>query len=123
VVGAILGAALGAIMHGAMGGRRDFVSVSRTEAERYEVMADDEVAEEAERLLEVLPARAPEPRAGAGVFNHWADARRAVGPLSREVMPSPGRREPHAVLRVAALHRAPAASVSMLSRLSSRRIR
>jgi hypothetical protein len=42
---------------------------------------------------------------------------------SRELMPSPGRPEPYAVLRVPALHRAPAVGVSMLSRPSSPRLR
>jgi hypothetical protein len=56
VAGAIFGAILGALAHSARGGERDFASVSRTEAERYELMVDDEVAAEAERLLDAIPA-------------------------------------------------------------------
>lgn len=56
VAGAIFGAVLGALAHSAMGGRRDFASVVRTEAERYEVMVDHEVADEAQQLLDRMPA-------------------------------------------------------------------
>jgi hypothetical protein len=41
--GAIFGAVFGALAHSAMGGSRDFASVARTEAERYEVQVDEEV--------------------------------------------------------------------------------
>lgn len=51
-IGALLGAMLGAADHAATGGRRDFTSVGRMEAERYEVMVDDELARDAARLLE-----------------------------------------------------------------------
>lgn len=62
VLGALLGAVLGALSHAATGGRRDFASVSGMQAERYEVMADPEVAERARGLLtEKLPARRSEP--------------------------------------------------------------
>jgi heat induced stress protein YflT len=59
VAGAIFGAIFGALAHSAMGGRRDFASVTRTEAERYELMVDNEVADEAKRLLDSMPAGAP----------------------------------------------------------------
>ena len=54
VLGAILGAIIGLISHAASGGRRDFSSVGSMEAERYDVLADEEVAEEAQRLLSGL---------------------------------------------------------------------
>jgi hypothetical protein len=54
VLGAILGAIIGLISHAASGGRRDFSSVGGMEAERYDVLADEEVAEEAQRLLSGL---------------------------------------------------------------------
>jgi hypothetical protein len=38
-----------------MGGSRDFASVARTEAERYEVQVDEEVADEAQELINALP--------------------------------------------------------------------
>ncbi|MDP8950798.1 MAG: glycine zipper family protein [Actinomycetota bacterium] len=51
IFGAILGAILGLIAHALSGGQRDFSSVGGMEAGRYNVMADEEVAEEASRLL------------------------------------------------------------------------
>ena len=52
VTGAVLGATFEAIWHAAQGGRRDFSSIAGTYAERYELQADDEVADEAGRLLD-----------------------------------------------------------------------
>jgi heat induced stress protein YflT len=49
--GALVGAFIGLGLHALMRGRRDFVSVAGMRAEGYEVVADDEVAEEAARLL------------------------------------------------------------------------
>ena len=54
VFGAIIGAIIGLISHAASGGRRDFSSVGGMEADYYNVMADEEVAEEAQRLLSGL---------------------------------------------------------------------
>ncbi len=51
VFGAILGAILGLISFSITGGQRDFSSVGGMEAGRYNVMADEEVAEEASRIL------------------------------------------------------------------------
>ena len=51
IFGAILGALIGLISQVLAGGRRDFSSVGAMEAGRYNVMADEEVAEEASRLL------------------------------------------------------------------------
>ena len=56
VAGAIFGAAFGAILHAAQGGRRDFTSVSGLQAERYEVQVDEAVADEPKTLLDALPA-------------------------------------------------------------------
>lgn len=58
VVGAIFGAIFGALSHAAQGGRRDFGAVSGMRADRYEVMVDEPVAEDARSLLERLPATA-----------------------------------------------------------------
>jgi heat induced stress protein YflT len=49
--GAIVGALLGLLLHAMTGGRRDFASVGGVQATRYEVMVDEEVADEAARLL------------------------------------------------------------------------
>lgn len=51
VFGAVIGAILGLIFHALSGGQRDFSSVGGIEAGRYNVMVDEEVAEEASRLL------------------------------------------------------------------------
>ena len=57
--GAIFGAILGALAHSALGGRRDFASSRTMEAERYEVQVHETVAEEAQRLIDAMPAGAP----------------------------------------------------------------
>ena len=51
VFGAILGAILGLIFYAISRGQRDFSSVGGIEAGRYNVMVDEEVAEEASRLV------------------------------------------------------------------------
>jgi uncharacterized membrane protein len=51
IIGAVVGAVIGAIVHAMQGGRRDFASVSVMRPQRYEVVVDDEVAEQAARLL------------------------------------------------------------------------
>ena len=51
VAGAIFGALLGAITQAATGGTRDFASVAGMQADRYEVMVDDDVADRAARIL------------------------------------------------------------------------
>jgi len=38
-------------------GRRDFASVARTRADRYEVQVDDGYYDQAERLLAPIPSR------------------------------------------------------------------
>lgn len=55
IFGAIAGAIIGLILHAFSGGQRDFSSVKGMQAGRYNVMADEEVAEEASRLLTGLP--------------------------------------------------------------------
>jgi hypothetical protein len=61
VAGALFGALIGAIAHAATGGRRDFSAVQGIGANRYELLVDEEVADEAVRLLAELsppPSRA-----------------------------------------------------------------
>jgi hypothetical protein len=50
-IGALVGAAIGLIGKALMGGARDFTSVGGMQADRYEVLVDNEVADEAMRLL------------------------------------------------------------------------
>lgn len=54
IFGAVLGAIMGLVFHALSGGQRDFSSVGAMEAERYNVVVDEEVADEAARLLERL---------------------------------------------------------------------
>ena len=61
IVGTVSGAALGAVMHAARGGRRDFNSVAGTQAERYELQVDDVRADEARGLLEGMSGRTASP--------------------------------------------------------------
>jgi hypothetical protein len=49
--GAVVGALFGVLAHALTRGRRDFTSISRMEADDYEVQADDALADEAARLL------------------------------------------------------------------------
>jgi len=51
VAGAIFGAAIGALLHLATGGERDFASVSGLKADRYEVVVDEDVADRAAEIL------------------------------------------------------------------------
>ena len=53
--GALVGGIAGLIAHALTRGRRDFASVSGVLADRYEVVADEEVADEAERLIRQIP--------------------------------------------------------------------
>lgn len=55
IFGAIVGAIMGLIGQALSGGQRDFSSVSGMQADRYNVMADEEVAADAERLLAATP--------------------------------------------------------------------
>lgn len=57
VMGAVFGALWALIGYALTGGRRDFTSVGGMRADRYNVLTDPEVAEEAHRLLARLPAR------------------------------------------------------------------
>lgn len=52
IIGAVVGALAGLIGFALSGGRRDFTSVGKMQAERYNIMVDAEVADEAMRLLE-----------------------------------------------------------------------
>jgi hypothetical protein len=58
LIGAVWGAAFGAIAQAATGGRRDFASRSSLQAGQYAVTTDPEVAEQARQLLVQLNWRA-----------------------------------------------------------------
>jgi hypothetical protein len=65
--GAIVGALAGLLAHALTGGRRDFGSVGAMTADRYEVLVDEGVSDEARRLVAELdrggPDSAREPKA------------------------------------------------------------
>ena len=52
IIGAVIGAIIGVIIYAMQRGRRDFASVTIMRPQRFEVVVDDEVADEAARLLE-----------------------------------------------------------------------
>ena len=53
----ILGALSGALGHEVLsGGRRDFISATRIEADRYDVQVDEDAADDAKRLLAAMPS-------------------------------------------------------------------
>lgn len=49
VIGGVIGVVIGLISHAMTGGQRDFSSIGTVRAERYDVLADAEVADEAQR--------------------------------------------------------------------------
>jgi hypothetical protein len=51
VIGAVIGAIIGMAVYAMQRGRRDFESVMAVRPQRYELVVDDEVAEQAARLL------------------------------------------------------------------------
>jgi hypothetical protein len=56
--GAIVGALMGLVTHALSGGRRDFSAIGGMRANRYEVVVEQSVADEAARLLgELAPSR------------------------------------------------------------------
>ena len=63
-VGAVLGAVLGALAHLATGGVRDFASVAGMEADRYDVVVDEEFADRAAELLRDLDPLVSVPERG-----------------------------------------------------------
>ncbi|MEA2393507.1 MAG: hypothetical protein QOJ82_1398 [Solirubrobacteraceae bacterium] len=56
--GAVLGAGFGLVAHALTGGRRDFNSVPSIQAERYELVVDEDVADQAAELLRAFDAAA-----------------------------------------------------------------
>ncbi|MFD8251228.1 general stress protein [Streptomyces werraensis] len=51
IFGAVVGALVAVLVHAAQGGRRDFASVRSMVPSRYDVVADEDVADEAVRLI------------------------------------------------------------------------
>lgn len=57
VFGAVVGAVFGLVVHALQRGRRDFASVRMMLPSGYEVVADEQVADEARQMLARMPAR------------------------------------------------------------------
>ncbi|MET0188382.1 MAG: general stress protein [Pseudonocardia sediminis] len=53
--GAVVGAVLGLLVHALQRGRRDFVAVSQVAPSRFEILVDEDVADEAARLITEMP--------------------------------------------------------------------
>ncbi|MFF2202245.1 general stress protein [Streptomyces sp. NPDC058145] len=68
IFGAVVGALLGVLLHAAQGGRRNFASVRSMEPSRYDVVVDEDVADEAVRLVAGLGS-------GAGANTDSASSR------------------------------------------------
>jgi hypothetical protein len=51
LIGAVIGALIALIVYAMQGGRRDFASVTFMRPQRFELVVDDEVADQAARLL------------------------------------------------------------------------
>ncbi|MEU6353686.1 general stress protein [Streptomyces sp. NPDC047072] len=76
VFGALVGALLGLLVHTAQRGRRDFASVSFMQPSRYDVVADEAVADEAVQMLAEFPSWT-----GAGTSSGaWKSSRPPGGP-------------------------------------------
>ncbi|MFJ1735632.1 general stress protein [Streptomyces sp. NPDC088254] len=58
IFGAVVGALVALLVHAAQGGRRDFASVRAMVPSRYDVVADEDVADEAVRLVAELDSKA-----------------------------------------------------------------
>jgi hypothetical protein len=56
-VGAFIGGSTGAIVQAASGNERNFASTMSVATDRYEVQVDEDVAGEATRILDAMPAR------------------------------------------------------------------
>lgn len=91
VAGAVLGAIIGAVAHAAMGGERDFSGVGGMRANRYDVMADNEVADEASRLLAVAPPATAPTTSSVAASGAVAEGH---SPPTRDVPPTGGGTAP-----------------------------
>jgi uncharacterized membrane protein len=54
LIGAVVGALMGLLAHALTRGRRDFASVGSIQADGYEVMVDEDAADEATRILKTV---------------------------------------------------------------------
>ena len=85
IYGAIVGAIMGLVGHSLSGGQRDFSSIEGIQAGRYNVMTDEEVADEASQLLAELQPPSGDARRET---THGGSPR-----AGEEAAASPGREE------------------------------
>ena len=85
--GGLVGAALGLLTYALTRGQRDFSSVGAMQAERYDIVVDEQVAEQALQLLRQLdPAAvtaAAAPRSGTAAQGRTDPSARQVGDAER----------------------------------------
>jgi hypothetical protein len=102
IYGAIVGAIMSLVGHSLSGGQRDFSSIEGIQAGRYNVMTDEEVADEASQLLaELQPPSGearretmPEPPPRAGEEAAASPGREESPPETRRMGEAPPREEP-----------------------------
>jgi hypothetical protein len=87
IYGAIIGAVVGLIGHALSGGRRDFSSIEGIQAGYYNVMADEEVADEASQLLARLGPPSGEVHRRTAPESPPKTEEEAVSPRREEVPP------------------------------------
>ena len=91
IYGAIIGLIVGLIGYALSGGQRDFSSIGGIQAGRYNVMADEEVADEASQLLARLGSPPESQRTGEVPLSEERSERREAAPsadITREAPPS-----------------------------------
>ena len=87
IYGAIIGFIVGLMAHVLSGGRRDFSSVEGIQAARYNVMADEEVADEASQLLAWLQPPSGEEQSKTTLERPSRTREEVVSPRREEVAP------------------------------------
>src|SRR5919199_1988349 len=102
IYGAIVGAIMGIIGYSFSGGQRDFSSIEGIQAGRYNVMTDEEVSDEASRLLATLQPRSGDARmettpgrpSTAGEEAATSSGREETPPATRRMGETPPREGP-----------------------------
>jgi hypothetical protein len=89
IYGAIIGFVVGLMAHALSGGPRDFSSVDEIQAARYNVMADEEVADEASQLLARLPPPSADERSKTALERPSWTREEVVSSRGEEAAPEP----------------------------------
>jgi hypothetical protein len=91
IYGAITGLIVGLVGHSFSAGRRDFSSIEGIQAGRYNVMTDEEVADEASQLLAELQPPSGDVRSGPTPERSPRIGEEAASPEREETPPGPQR--------------------------------